>query len=118
MKQSRGIKINAVITALKATQNQDNSRRLGSRKKDANPHYTSASAFFLKGRRAAACPACLESVQTFLPFILLCSKLQDIFFFLFFFWNPVMVAGSHSAEVGDASSHLFAVNRGCVKVST
>lgn len=29
-----------------------------------------------------------------------------------------MVAGSHSAEVGDASSHLFAVNRGCVKVST
>lgn len=33
MKQSRGIKINAVITALGATPNQDNSRRLASRKK-------------------------------------------------------------------------------------
>lgn len=33
MKQSRGIKINAVITALRATQNQDNSRRLASHKK-------------------------------------------------------------------------------------
>ena len=33
MKQSRGININAVITALRATQNQDNSRRLASRKK-------------------------------------------------------------------------------------
>lgn len=33
MKQSRGIKINAVITALGATPNQDNSRRLASRTK-------------------------------------------------------------------------------------
>lgn len=33
MKQSRGIKINAVITALGATPNQDNSRRLASRMK-------------------------------------------------------------------------------------
>lgn len=54
MKQSRGININAVITALRATQNQDNSRRLASRKKK-KILITLASAFFTNGRHAAAC---------------------------------------------------------------
>lgn len=40
MKQSEGININAVITALGATQNQDNSRRRASREQKENPHYT------------------------------------------------------------------------------
>lgn len=65
MKQSRGININAVITALRATQNQDNSRRLASRKKK-KILITLASAFFLNGRHAAACHSGLESVQTYL----------------------------------------------------
>lgn len=64
MKQSKGININAVITALRATQNQDNSRRLASRKKK-KILITLASAFFLNGRHAAACHFCLESVQTY-----------------------------------------------------
>lgn len=65
MKQSRGININAVITALRTTQNQDNSRRLASRKKK-KILITLASAFFLNERHAAACHSCLESVQTYL----------------------------------------------------
>lgn len=65
IKQSRGININAVITALRATQNQDNSRRLASRKKK-KILITLASAFFLNGRHAAACHFGLESVQVYL----------------------------------------------------
>lgn len=67
MKQSRGININAVITALRATQNQDNSRRLASRKKK-KILITLASAFFTNGRHAAACHFCSENVQTYLCF--------------------------------------------------
>lgn len=36
----------------------------------------------------------------------------------FFFWYLRMGAGSRSREVQDASSHLFALNRGYVKVGS
>lgn len=65
MKQSRGININTVITALRATQNQYNSRRLASRKKK-KILITLASAFFLNGWHAAACRFCSVSVHTYL----------------------------------------------------
>lgn len=65
MKQSRGININAIITALKATQNHDNSRRLASRKKK-KILITLAPAFFPNGRHAAACHFSSQSVQTYL----------------------------------------------------
>lgn len=73
MKQSRGININAVITALGASQNQDNSRRLASRKQK-KILITLAAAFFPNGRHAAACHLSLESVQTYL--CCCCSFLQ------------------------------------------
>lgn len=70
MKQSRGININAVITALRATQNQDNSRRLASGEKK-KILITLASAFLLNGQHAEACHLCLESkdLSLLLPFI-------------------------------------------------
>lgn len=61
----QGININAVITALRAPQNHDNSRRLASRKKK-KILITLAPAFFLNGPHAAACHWGSQRVQTYL----------------------------------------------------
>jgi len=65
IKQSRGININAIITALGATQNCDNSRRHASRRKK-KILITLASAFFMNGQHAAACHFCSQSIHTHL----------------------------------------------------